>query len=163
MPTGVSVTFPLSFDVTLNGQDQIATSSHVISVSDLTSGGRGWRLTVSATQFSTGGRTPYNLPSMALTVGQGSGPAFQGPRVVSASVDAGDAIPANAFGINGQLEVPAVPLEGAAPTPAVFFVAAAGTGQGTFEIEIPYSLRVPANAHAGQYATSVTITHVVGP
>ena len=148
----------------LDGQDRVALASHVIAVSGLPDGSQGWRLTISATQFVTSGSDPYALPITALSVGQGSGQSFLGPEVAASSIDAGEIAPRNSLD-GGQVAVPTTPLGGAATAtaPAFFFSPAAGTGAGSFEIEVPYSLYVPANAHAGVYTATVTITQLGGP
>ena len=156
------MTFPLSFDITLNGQDQVALAAHVVSVNDVASGGRGWRLTISAAQFATSDLAAYALPLTALSVGQGSGATFRGPGAVASAESAGAEL-VNSLGLTEPLEVPSAPTGGAAPLPATFFVAAAGTAPGSYDVAVPYSLRVPANARAGRYTTTITITQLIAP
>jgi hypothetical protein len=158
---GISLSFPLTFDIVLDGQDHAALASHVIAVGDTTRTGDGWRLTISASQFSTGGPSPRTLPLTALTIGQGSGQSFHGPTILSGSTGAIE--PRNTLPIATQLSVPAAPANGGSAAPATFFGAAPGTGLGSFQIEIPYSLSVPANAHAGTYTTTITLTQLTGP
>jgi hypothetical protein len=111
----------------------------------------GWNVTVSASQFSTGGGSPSTLPTGSLTLAT--------PPVPSTTV--------------GNLSLPPVPVPPAAPIDGgstqkiVTAALAAGLGQWTFT---PLNaaggdllLSVPAGAAAGTYTSTITTTLATGP
>jgi hypothetical protein len=111
----------------------------------------GWNMTVSATQFSTGGGSPETLPAGSMTL-------------VTAPV------PTTTFG-NLSLPPAPVPLSGAidggAPQKIVTAAAAQGLGQWTFTPANlaggDLTLNVPPDALAGTYTSTITTTLATGP
>ena len=143
----------VSFSGTLNGQNQIFSSpTNALSVTDATGSGNGWKLTVSGTQFNTGGATPRTLPTTALQIGSAASP-------VSATAASGST---GVNPTNGVAYPMTVPL-GASATAASFFNSAAETGMGKFDLNVPYFLSVPANTFAGSYSGTLTVSLVAGP
>ncbi|MBA3865319.1 MAG: WxL domain-containing protein [Solirubrobacterales bacterium] len=110
------------------------------------SGGLGWNLTVTSTQFLSGTHT---LPTTASTI----------TAVASACANGGICtVPTNS--VSFPVSVPA----GAGPPSAVkFFNAAASTGIGTFTVTPTVSVLVPQNSFAGAYTSTLTISVISGP
>lgn len=138
-----------SFGVTLDGTDQTAAYTLPATVTDARGGNAGWNLTVTSTQFSTGGATPSTLPANASTITAVSNACVTGATCTN---------PTNA--ISYPVALPA----GATAPPAVkYFNAAVGTGKGKFTNTPTIGVLVPANADAGSYTSTVTISAVSGP
>ena len=139
-----------TFSVTLNGTDQTPTYTMDLTVdnSGLGSTLLGWDLTVTSTQFSTGGGTPKTLPTGASSI-----------TFVAVSCAVGPCVsPTNSIGY--PIVVPA----GSTPPSAVkFFNAAAASGTGTFTITPTVQVMIPANAYAGSYTSTLTLTLASGP
>jgi hypothetical protein len=139
-----------TFSASLPAGDQTPTYTLPLTVLDTRSGSAaGWNVTITSTQFTTGGATPRKL---ATTASGATGVA---------SVCAGGAscvIPSNS--VSYPLTVPA----GSSPPSAVKLAnAAAGTGTGIFTITPAIGVSVPANSFAGSYTSTVTIALVSGP
>ncbi len=133
-----------SVSVTLNGTDQTPSYAPALTVADTTGTGAGWNLTISSTQFTTGGATPKTLSTTASTV---TGVTFTCPG-------GGCTNPTN------TVTYPVtVPTSGTAK----FFNAAVGTGLGTFTVTPTVQVSVPANSFAGTYTSTLTIAVVSGP
>lgn len=135
--------------LTLNGLDQTVTYTLVITSIDATGSGTGWNLTITSTQFTTGGETPQTLPTTATTI----------TGVTSAcAVGATCTTPTNA--ITYPLTIPAA---SSAPAAIKFFNSAADTGMGKFTVTPSMTIAIPANTYAGTYTSTVTIAVVSGP
>jgi putative surface cell wall-binding protein len=137
-----------SLSATLTGADQVATGSLGKStVKDATGSGAGWNVTISGSQFTTGGGSPHTLPTGALDV-----------TAVAVNTVAGRA-PTNSIGYSTAI---AVPL-GSAPTPVKIYNAAANSGMGTVELTPALSLDVAADTYAGTYSSNLVVSVVAGP
>jgi hypothetical protein len=133
---------------TLSGTDQSKTYTLPITNTDATGAGNGWNMTITSTQFTTGGPTPYTLPTTASTI-----------TGVTASCAHGTCTPpSNA--ITYSLVVPAGSI---APTAVKIFNAAANTGMGQFIIIPTISVAIPASSYAGIYSCIITLAIVSGP
>ncbi len=133
---------------TLNGTDQNVTDTITVDAKDNTGTGAGWKLQVTSTQFSTGGTTPKTLSTTATTI-----------TAVSAVCDGGTCTnPTNS--VTYPLTVPAGTL---APAAVSFYNAALNTGMGDFTVTPTFQVAVPANAYAGNYSSTVTLTIASGP
>lgn len=137
-----------SFGVTLNGTDQTPAYSAALNASDTTGTGSGWNLTVTSTQFTTGGATPSTLATGASSI----------TGVTSLCASGTCTSPTNAIAYPVG-----VPAGATAPTPVKFFNAAAATGLGRFTVTPTVQVSVPANALAGTYTSTVTLAIVSGP
>ena len=135
----------LSLSTTLDGSNLVVTGSLGEStVIDATGSGAGWRLTIAGTTFkNAAGKT---LPSDALTI--------TGVTVVKNSGKA----PTNTTSYPVT-----VPTAASAPAAVKFASAAADSGMGKFTITPAIALAVPADAYAGDYASTLTISIVAGP
>jgi hypothetical protein len=111
----------------------------------------GWNVTVSASQFSTGGGSPSTLPTGSLSLATPAVPTTTG----------------------GNLSVAPVPVATAAPidggSTQKIVTAAIGTGLGQWTFTPVNAaggdllLNVPAGATAGTYTSTITTTLATGP
>jgi len=131
----------------LDGTDRRVTSSFTLDVSDATGSGAGWSLGISATPFTTGGPAGHALPADAMTI----------TGVVAACASGTCTDPVNAVAY--PLTVPT----GTEVQPVPFFTAAPGTGMGAFTVSPTVEIAIPANAYAGSYTTTITLSIVSGP
>jgi hypothetical protein len=137
-----------STSVTLNGTDQMPTYTMPMTAKDETGSGSGWNLTITSTQFSTGGGTPHTLSTSASTM----------IGITSACAQGTCTNPTNS--VTYPLGVPAGAV---APTAVKFFNSAANTGMGDFTVTPTDEVAIPANAYAGTYTSTVTLAVVSGP
>ena len=123
-----------------------------LSVVDARGNGGGWNLTITSTQFSTGGVRPQILPLGASTINAS-------PEVVCTTGNT-CTLPVNQVSYVHPLTVPS----GAkAPAAIKFFSAAAGTGLGSFTITPTITILIPAKSYTGVYKCVVSVTIVSGP
>jgi hypothetical protein len=111
----------------------------------------GWNVTISGTQFSTGGGSPSTLPTGSMTLAQAPVPTTT----------------------TGNLSLPPVPvplagaIDGGAPQKIATAAVAQGLGRWTFTPANlaggDLTLNVPANALAGTYTSTITTTLSTGP
>lgn len=140
-----------SVSVTLNGADQDADYALPLSVIDATGSGAGWNLTITSTQFSTGGASPKTLATGASKMRQRSAVCATGTCTN----------PTNSINCCPPTTIPAGSTP---PAPVKFFTSAANTGMGSFTVTVdPVRVAVPANAYAGVYTSTLTIAVVTGP
>jgi len=145
----IATTATPSFSVTLNGSDQTASYTVPTTVTDATGSGLGWNLTITSTQFTTGGGSPQTLSTSASSVTSVSNSCVGGVTCTS---------PTNSIGY--PVGVPA----GSTPPAAVkYFNAAASSGQGQFTNTPTVQVAVPANTIAGTYTSTLTLAAVSGP
>jgi hypothetical protein len=139
-----------SFSASLPLGDQTPTYALPLTVQDTRSGSAaGWNLTITSTQFTTGGATPRTLATTASRATAVASACAGGASCVS---------PTNA--VTYPVTVPA----GSTPPSAVKLDnAAAGTGTGIFTLTPTISVSVPANSYAGSYNSTLTIALVSGP
>lgn len=136
------------FSTVLDGTDRPVPYSVPLQVADTRDTSSGWKLTVTSTQFSTGGINPRTLPTNASSVS------------FAASICAGGACVNPSNSVTYPVLVPAGP---GPPAPNRFFNAASGTGSGQFTITPTIEVTVPANADAGTYTAAETFTIASGP
>lgn len=146
-PASVSATA-----VTLNGTDQHATYTIGIAVNDDTGTGNGWNLTITSTQFSTGGScgAGHTLSTGASTITS----AVSAPNGTGTYTNPNNSISNTSLG---------VPAGCPAPTAVKLFNAALNSGMGHFTITPTINITIPANAYAGTYSSTVTLAIVSGP
>ena len=137
-----------SFSATLDGTDQNKAYTLPSTVSDARGNGAGWNLTITSTQFSTGsgGST---LATNASTITGVANSCASGSTCTN---------PTNAVAYPVG-----VPAGATAPTAVKYFNAATGTGRGTFANTPSMNVFLPANADAGSYSSTLTISVVSGP
>jgi hypothetical protein len=143
---GFSVTSAASpsFSVMLNGNDQSGSYTIPLTVDNSAVGVSltGWNLTVSTTQYTTGGGKTLSAAASTIT------------GVTSACSGTCASTPTNSV---------AYPLAVPVGSTVKFFNAAAATGIGTFTVTPSVTVAVPANAYAGSYTSTLTIALATGP
>lgn len=137
-----------SLSVTLNGTDQTPTYTVPAAANDETGSGSGWHLTITSTQFTTGGGTPRTLSTSASSI-----------TGVTASCTHGTCTNPT----DGTTYPLGVPAGSTPPTAVTFYSAAAATGMGDFTLTPTIQVSVPANAYAGTYSSTLTLAVVSGP
>ncbi|MBO9533248.1 MAG: hypothetical protein J7513_09775 [Solirubrobacteraceae bacterium] len=147
---GLGLTAPtaLAFpDTTLTGANQTVTSTLALTGDDQSGTGTGWRLTGTSTTLTAGA---FTLPTTATTVTGATRTAGAGNC----------SLPANSVTYPVTL-----PAAATAPTAAKIFSAAAGaySGTGAINISLSLAIAVPANARAGTYSSTWTLSLVSGP
>jgi len=137
-----------SFSRTLNGRDQTASYTAPVSLEDTRSPASGWKLTITSTQFTTGGGTPRTLPASASAVTGVAASCTVTPCVNPTTT------------VTYPVTVPA----GSTPPAAVTFAnAQSATGTGTFDLTPTVGVTIPGNAFVGTYTSTLTITLASGP
>ena len=130
--------------VTINGTDQDPTAAATLDVKDDTGSGAGWKVTLAATQFTSGeGKT---LANTALSI-TGVSAAANGSgtyTVPTSNVSYASAIVPQANTVT-------------------LFNSAVDTGMGHFTLTPAFKVHIPANAYAGTYSSTFTVTVVSGP
>ncbi len=140
----------VTFSATLTGIDQTTTATQAIDVGDATGSGTGWNITATSTTFTTGGGSPHLLSTTATTVGVAP----------SVACDAG----VTCVTANNAITYPySLPAAGTAPTATKLYNAAANTGMGNQTVTPTWKLAVPADAYAGTYTSTWTISLVSAP
>lgn len=140
--------------ITVGTKKTAQTKSYTLSLSivDARGNGGGWNLTITSTQFSTGGAAPHTLATNASTMNAS-------PQTVCIENDT-CTLPVNLVSYVHPLTVPAGIK---APAAVKFYSAAAHTGLGSFAITPTITISIPANTYAGVYSSIVTVTIVSGP
>ncbi|WP_126582278.1 hypothetical protein [Tengunoibacter tsumagoiensis] len=125
-----------------------ATYTIPITVSDLTGGSSGWKLSITSTTFATavGGNT---LPTTASTI---TGVTATCTVLGSCSLNT----PTNTVST-----LPAVPAGTTPPTPVVFFDTT--TARGIFTVTPTIAVAIPSTANLGTYLSTVTLSIATGP
>jgi hypothetical protein len=147
---GLSSSAAPSFSVTLNGQDQHPTYRMDLTVDNSDPGQTlaGWNLTISTTRFTTGGARPKTLSTNASSI-------------TGVSFECAVALPLCTSDPTNSVAYPIAVTAGSAPVK--FFNAAAKTGTGTFTVAPTVQVAIPANAYAGTYSSTLTMTLATGP
>ncbi len=138
-----------SFSDSLDLGDQTQTYTAALTAKDTSTGASpGWHLTITSTQFTSGGGTPHTLSTTASKV----------TSVTSACAGGTCVNPVNS--VTYPVTVPA----GTPPPTAIkFYDASANTGQGTFTVTATVGVTVPQNSYAGSYTSKLTLAIVSGP
>jgi hypothetical protein len=137
-----------AFSANLATGDQTPTYTLPLTATDTTGTGSGWNLTITSTQFTTGGGTPHTLATNASTI----------TGVTSVCASGTCTNPTNA--ITYPIGIPAAAT---APTAVKLLNAAANTGLGSFTVTPTVGVFVPASTFAGSYSSTLTVSIVSGP
>lgn len=137
-----AVTFPTTV---LNGLDRTVATSVTAEVDDQSSAHTGWSISGTSTRFTTGTR---NLPTGATQI-----------TGVGATAGAGNC----SMPVNSVSYPIGLPAGATAPTAVKLYNAASGTGAGPVDLGIALSLLIPAQAYAGNYSSTWTLTLATGP
>ena len=130
---------------TLTGASQTVSDTFDIDVNDATGSGAGWSLSITSTTLSTG--------SQELST---SAASLSGVSVVCDTGACTDPTNSNAYPLT-------VPADATAPAAVEFFDADVNTGLGDFTVTPTYEVSLPADAYAGTYNSTITITIATGP
>jgi hypothetical protein len=141
-----NVTFP---STTLNGQNKLVSASQPLDIADATGSGAGWNVTATSTLFTSG---TYTLPAGATIIG--SPPATPSCDTNVTCTPAG--IPTVAYPYS-------LPAGATAPTATKLFNAPSGTGLGDQTVTPTWTVAIPANAYAGNYTSTWTLSLVSAP
>src|SRR3954452_6823991 len=136
-----------SFSVTLDGTDQTANYTVPTTVTDATGSGAGWNLTITSTQFTTGGGSPQTLATNASSV-----------TGVTNTCATTCVSPTNSI-----IYPVGVPAASSPPTAVKYFNAATSTGAGKFTNTPAVDVAIPALTSAGTYNSTLTLAAVSGP
>ncbi|HTU71921.1 MAG TPA: hypothetical protein VMG38_00240 [Trebonia sp.] len=156
----------LSWAGTLNGNDQsipdTTAADQGLTVSDQTATADGWHVTVAATTFTSGAHT---LPDAGTLVVTGSLSAVTATMGSTAACDTSCVPPDNTVGYPV-----AITTASASPVPSSIYDAQANSGLGVTTLggassadPVGWWLNVPADAAAGSYSSTVTVSIVSGP
>lgn len=126
---------------TLTGSDQTLSTSVNLQVSDLTSSGAGWSVTIAATTFTSSRGNPIPASDASITA--------------ATSITGGSTCVAP----SNQVTYPAT--LGSAPVKV--FDAIVGTGSGAMTVALTSRLVVPAMSYAASYTSTWTVTLGSGP
>ncbi len=131
---------------TLNGTDQTATTTLVLTPDDETASNSGWNITgTSTTLTNAGGKT---LSTTATQVTTASAAAATGNCT----------LPTNSIGYPVTL-----PAASSPPTAVKLYNAATSTGTGPTDVTLTFQLALPANTFIGTYTSTWTFAIVSGP
>lgn len=138
--TSAAITFP---DVVLNGQDQLTDGSTSAWRANGIGESGGWNVTVSSTSFGDGAGHTISVANFELRLEESN--------IVWVSGD-----------LNGPVSTQTsfTALSGTALKVAS---AAAGNGNGEYDLTPDFRLTIPAETYAGAYTATVTITIASGP
>src|SRR2546427_6708805 len=107
-----------SVSVTLDGSDQTPTYTAALAANDDTGSGAGWNLTITSTQFTTGGGSPHTLATTASSLTGATSSCAGGSTCTNPT--------------NSVIYPVAVPAGSTPPTAVKYFSAALNTGAGQF-------------------------------
>ncbi len=138
-----------TFSATLDGTDQTKTYTVPTVVTDSRGSGAGWNLTITSTQFTTGGATPSTLATNASSITGVANSCAPGSTCTN---------PTNS--VSYPVGVPAAPTP---PTAVKYFNAATSTGKGKFNNTPSVDVFIPADANAGTYSSTLTLSAISGP
>jgi len=148
----LSLTLPstMSWSLTLNGYNQTATTSSTVVVDDSTGTGDGWQLTAAASSFTatSSSGTTTTLSGESLSVAQPTAACASGTTCT---------LPDDTVSYPVTLPI------GSNVTPTVIASAALDTGMGEIDLPFTWSLAVPADALAGSYTSTITVSVSTGP
>ncbi len=138
-----------TFSATLDGTDQTKSYTVPTVATDSRGSGAGWNLTITSTQFTTGGATPSTLATNASSI----------TGVANACAPGGTCTNPT----NSVTYPVGVPAGATAPTAVKYFNAATSTGKGKFNNTPGVDVFLPADANAGTYSSTLTLSAVSGP
>src|SRR5438094_1197525 len=114
----ISTTATPSFSVTLDGTDKTGSYTVPATVTDATGSSAGWNLTITSTQFTTGGGSPHTLSTGASSLTGVTNSCVSGSTCTNPT--------------NSDTYPVGMPAASSPPTAVKYFNAAANTGAGQF-------------------------------
>jgi hypothetical protein len=141
-----NVNFP---STALTGQDKSVTATQPLDIADATGSGAGWNITATSTLFKSGS---YTLPTGATTIASA-------PNAPTCDANV-TCTPGGSTTVAYPYTLPAAAT---APTATKLYNAPARTGMGDQTVTPTWKLAIPANAYAGNYASTWTLSLVSAP
>lgn len=138
-----NVSFPTK---TLSGENLTVTAKQPFDVQDARGTGEGWSITATSTQFKTEGTSPHTLSASATTIASAPTVACNEGVTCTLAKD----------GVSYPYTLPAAGTE--PPTATTMFSAEASSGMGDQTVTPTWTLSLPANAYAGTYNSTWTLT-----
>jgi hypothetical protein len=164
----LSLTSPssLTWTATLNGSNQAVVDStsgdQQFSLSDQSGSGAGWHITIAGTTFTNGTHTLPNSGTFVFTGSLSSITATTAPTATCVT-SCTPPIDTTSYPV-------AITTAASSPTPATVYDVSAGSGIGPMTLgghtaanPVGWWTKVPANATAGSYTSTVTVAVVSGP
>jgi hypothetical protein len=160
-----------------------ASYSEVVGAYDDTGSGAGWHATITSTEYTgvngaaatqngNDGGVPFEFGNTGDSSLGAGGPSIAEASTLGAigTTDVGDSYDAT-VGDTGLGVIPQGGTTGGgsgftgdnAATAAEFYNASAGTGMGDFNLALPVSVVIPADAYSGVYQSTQTLAIVSGP
>jgi hypothetical protein len=141
-----NVNFP---STALDGTNKTVTAPQAFDIADATGSGAGWNITATSTTFTSGA---HALPTGATTIASSPGAPTCDPNVTCT------------VGGSTAVSYPySLPAATTAPLATKMFNAPAGTGMGDQTVTPTWTLAIPANAYAGSYTSTWTLSLVSAP
>jgi hypothetical protein len=138
--------------ITLDGNNHTVTYQVPATITTILSSASQWALSITSTQFSTGGTNPSTLPTSASTIS--GAPSLSCLAIVGSCIT-----PKNT--ITYPLVVPAA---SSAPAAVVYYSGSAPSGLVlTFTITPTINVYLPASTAPGTYTSTVTVVLSSGP
>lgn len=141
--------------VYLNGRAQTAVSAGPITweAVDPTGTGNGWHVTISSTDFTTGGD-----PNRTIDISK----QYSQFKIQLLDDDV-TVVDGNTKPVSHVTAMTAIPKTVEPPSGYRFLSAGLNAGMGTYEFSPTFELDLPADVYAGTYTATVTVTIVSGP
>lgn len=159
----ISAPSSLSYSATLDGTNQSLSQAATIGANDNTGTGDGWDVTIVSTALETSATTPVVIGS-GWTVGVNGSSSSATSTTAPAVSDNGTGTYTVPSGNTATYPVAVPGVHGASsPTPASVYTAAAGSGEGNFNLAADVWQSIPADALAGNYSATFTWAIAVGP
>src|SRR5581483_4918395 len=132
--------------LTLNGSDQTATASVVLTPDDERGTDLGWNITGTSTTLTNASSQTLSTTATAVT------------GASAAAATGNCSLPTNSITYPITLPAGSTP-----PTAVKVYNGAGGTGKGPTNVTLTLQLSVPANAYRGTYTSTWTFAIVSGP
>lgn len=130
--------------IQINGTNQNPTATATIDVKDDTGSGAGWKVTFAASQFTSVESKTLATSALSITA---VNEADQGTGTYTAP--------------NSNVSYSSAVVPGAGTV--TLYNAATNTGMGHFRLTPAFKVHIPANAYAGTYSSTFTVTVASGP
>jgi hypothetical protein len=168
--TGPS-TGSLTWSTALTGLNQTAADTiatdQAYTVDDATGSDAGWHVTVSATQFTTGGGTPVTLSNTGTLSTNGSVTSATATTAPSSACTSGATC---TLPTNTTTYPVAITNAASSPSPVTVYDDSASTGVGSTDIggsasanPVGWWISIPATTKPGTFTSTVTMEVISGP
>jgi hypothetical protein len=165
MTTTTSLTWAATLSGTTTYSVDTVAADQGFQVDDNTGSGSGWKVTVSATTFTTGVNSLADSGTFSLNGSTSSSTSTSAPT--AACVTVGDCTVPTESAVTYPV---AITTAASSPTAVTIYNAAANTGLGNISIggsgatnPIGWWLTIPPTAKAGTYTSTVTLSIASGP